>query len=78
MSLVASDKQVEQIKNLSLEEHKQEEETKKKTENIFEEMQSMFPKIDKEIIGDVLATTMNKDGSNIGECVDALLTLGSD
>ncbi|KAF6013377.1 hypothetical protein HII12_002093 [Brettanomyces bruxellensis] len=77
-SLVASDKQLEQIKNLSLEEHKQEEETKKRTEDVFEELQSMFPKIDKEIIHDVLATTMNKDGSNIGECVDALLTLGSD
>ncbi|VEU23070.1 DEKNAAC104158 [Brettanomyces naardenensis] len=75
-ALAATEEQLQEIERLSLEEHNQEVENRNKQQKNIENLQSMFPDIDREIIDDVLGTTLNGDGSNIGECVDALLALG--
>ncbi|QPG74267.1 hypothetical protein FOA43_001592 [Brettanomyces nanus] len=77
-SLAATEKQLEQIKQLSIKEHKLEVENRKKHQETFDSLQNMFPDMDKGIIQDVLADTLNSDGSNIGECVDALLALNNE
>lgn len=75
--LQATAEQIEQIKKLSLAEHKHQVEARQKQDENYNTLAAMFPDTDKEIIQDVLSTTINEDGSNIGDCVDVLLTLSN-
>lgn len=78
-TMFANDKQLEQIKSLSLQEHNLQLKKEQRTKEILNDLQNMFPDIEGAIIEDVLNDTVNEDedASNIGDCVDALLVLSS-
>ncbi|GME72237.1 unnamed protein product [Ambrosiozyma monospora] len=70
--------ELQQIKQLSLQENEQLERRRQQEEDNFKVLVSMFPNLDEELIRDVLASDAVADGaSNIGSCVDALLALSS-
>ncbi|GMG21816.1 unnamed protein product [Ambrosiozyma monospora] len=70
--------ELQQIKQLSLQENEQLERRRQQEEDNFKVLVSMFPNLDEELIRDVLASDAVGDGaSNIGSCVDALLALST-
>lgn len=68
--------ELERIKQLSIEEHQMQELQHKKQEDVFNNLKSMFTNLEDDLIRDVMASCVDQEGVNVGECVNNLLILG--